>query len=411
MSESRPVETPTWRFYAPFLLGDVILLGASGVIFAQAQRPMNAIEVACFTVCVALGAGLGTLPFLLRHRQEARLLETLAGTERVVAAVERLREVEQVADRIANATGLWQMVQDTSAQTVASAKDIAERMAAETKDFTNFMQRANDGQRQTLQLEIEKLRRAEGDWIQVSVRILDHVYALYRAALRSEQRGLMEQIGNFQNACRDVARRVGLVAYIAENGLAFDPQLHQLPDPNAPAPEGAIVVDTLGTGFSFQGQVLRLPVVIVDTRRPAPPATTTSITVAPPLPAPSAPPEPSSAALPESSEAPEVPDQMEEPQAAVAEAPTPPADSRPEPHPAPGAASVESIPKSEPELRTEPEPTPAASTEPAAEMPPRPVAEVAQAAEPEVRAEAAEPPTSNSERSEPSGPRQAMFLL
>lgn len=398
MSESRPVETPTWRFYAPFILGDVILLGAGGAIFAQAHRPMTAAEVACFTVCVVLGAVLSTLPFLLRHRHQARLEEQLAGTEQVVAAVQRLQDVEQIADRIANATGLWQMVQDTSAQTVASAKDIAERMAAETKDFTNFMQRANDGQRQTLQLEIEKLRRAEGDWIQVSVRILDHVYALYRAAVRSEQRGLMEQIGNFQNACRDVARRVGLVAYVAENGSKFDPQQHQLPDPNAPAPESAIVVDTLGTGFSFQGQVLRLPVVIVDTRQLAPTASTVSFSMAPPPLEPPAPAEPAEPAPGPSAPA---ADQVEQPQPAVVEAP-------PEP-PAPLAA----ISEPESTLVPEPAPAPASATETAPESPSELGADAANSEPAPAEAQAQEPAREDTESAppEPPGPRQAMFLL
>jgi len=66
---------------------------------------------------------------------------------------------------------------------------------------------------QHLELETAKLRRAEGDWLQVTVRILDHVFALYVAAARSGQPRLAEQIAAFQNACRDAARRVGLVAH------------------------------------------------------------------------------------------------------------------------------------------------------------------------------------------------------
>ena len=90
------------------------------------------------------------------------------------------------------------------------------------------MQRANDSERATLRLEVEKLRRAEADWLQVLVRMLDHVYALHQGALRSGQPMLIEQVGNFQNACRDAARRVGLTPFTANEAEPFDAQRHQL---------------------------------------------------------------------------------------------------------------------------------------------------------------------------------------
>jgi hypothetical protein len=54
-----------------------------------------------------------------------------------------------------------------------------------------------------LRLEIEKLRRGEGEWLQVMVRVLDHVQALHLAGQRSGQRNLIEQLTHFQNSCRD----------------------------------------------------------------------------------------------------------------------------------------------------------------------------------------------------------------
>ena len=60
---------------------------------------------------------------------------------------------------------------------------------------------------------MDKLRKMEGDWLKVAVQILDHVFALFRAAERSGQPALIEQLGQFQNACRDAARRIGLVPF------------------------------------------------------------------------------------------------------------------------------------------------------------------------------------------------------
>jgi len=76
----------------------------------------------------------------------------------------------------------------------------------------------------TLRLEVEKLRRVESEWLQVAVRMLDHVYALHQGACRSGQPHLIEQVGSFQNACRDAARRVGVTPFTANEGEPFDAQ-------------------------------------------------------------------------------------------------------------------------------------------------------------------------------------------
>jgi molecular chaperone GrpE (heat shock protein) len=130
-------------------------------------------------------------------------------------------------------------------------------MTAEVQSFTEFMQQANEKERGTLRIEVEKLRRAEADWLQVLVRTLDHVFALHQGALRSGQPGLIEQLGHFQNACRDAARRVGLTPFSANEAEPFDPQRHQLVDGAAqPAPD-AVVAQTIAAGYTFQGRLIR----------------------------------------------------------------------------------------------------------------------------------------------------------
>ncbi len=125
------------------------------------------------------------------------------------------------------------------------------------KAFTEFMQRANDSERATLRLEVEKLRRAEADWLQVLVRMLDHVYALHQGALRSGQPNLIEQLGSFQNACRDAARRVGLTPFAPNEAEPFDAQRHQLVEDGAQPPPDAVVAETIAAGYTFQGRPLR----------------------------------------------------------------------------------------------------------------------------------------------------------
>ncbi len=191
MSEQAATPGRQWRFCVPFLIGDGLLLGAAGVIFQQAHRPLVPYEVAGFALCVLAGAGLGVWPFFLRHRAELRLAEVgeLRGT------LAQIQQLETIAGKIAHATGQWQTVHEYAVKVGDAARQIAERMSAESRDFFAFLEKANDAERKHLRLEVEKLRRGEGEWLQVLVRLLDHVYALYLAATRSQQRALIEQIG------------------------------------------------------------------------------------------------------------------------------------------------------------------------------------------------------------------------
>ena len=106
-----------------------------------------------------------------------------------------------------------------------------------------------------MRLEVEKLRRAEGDWLQVLVRILDHTFALHQGAQRAGQQNVVAQLSHFQSVCLDAARRVGLVPFAARAGDSFDPQRHQSIEEKAPA--DASVEETVAPGYSFQGKLIR----------------------------------------------------------------------------------------------------------------------------------------------------------
>ena len=180
------------------------------------------------------------------------------------SSLEQIRDLESIATLIRNTNSQWQNVQDASTRTVSAAEEIAARMKAETADFMKFIEQAHDQERGNLRLEVEKLRRTEGEWLKTSVQILDHIYAINQAAARSGQQHLIAQLQQLQNACRDVARRMGLVPFIPVPLEAFNPQAHQLPDPKFNAPENAKVGEVLAMGFTFQGQLLRRALVLLE---------------------------------------------------------------------------------------------------------------------------------------------------
>jgi molecular chaperone GrpE (heat shock protein) len=243
-----PIDTKLSKW--PFFMGDALLLGLAYFISLQ---PMGGVVISLLVICVGGGAVVGILPFVLEYRLTARLAETTS----LSTAVEQMRNLEEIAAQITGATGRWHNVQEASEKVSASARAIAERMATEAKAFTEFMQKANDSEKATLRLEIDKLRRMESEWLQVLVRMLDHVYALNLAAARSGQPKLMEQLGNFQIACRDAARRVGLTPFAPGPSDRFDSERHQLVEENIKPAADATVAETVATGYTFQGRLLR----------------------------------------------------------------------------------------------------------------------------------------------------------
>ena len=237
----------------PFLVGDLLLLAAAYYIYYQGPLPLGPTHTAIAAGCIALGALLAAAPYLIEYSAASRLTET----EVLSSTMAQFHKLETLATQISQATGSWQVAQENAEKTVSAARQVSERIAVEAKAFGEFMQRANDSEKAHLRLEVEKLRRAEGDWLQTIVRLLDHVYALYVGAVRAGQPNVVEQVGQFQRACRDLGRRIGLAPFTPEPEEAFDAEKHQLVDPKAEPEPGARIAEIIATGYTFQGRLLR----------------------------------------------------------------------------------------------------------------------------------------------------------
>jgi molecular chaperone GrpE (heat shock protein) len=252
MNEFSEWKIPKW----PFLAANAVLIIAAAVVIEKAAHPISQTEVLLAIGCVALGALLGCLPFILEYRATCQLIEVNA----VSTVAEQLKELKAYSAQIAAATDQWALVQDatkgSAEKTAAAAGEIAERMAAEVRQFTEFQQKMNNAERAALRLEVDKLRRSEEEWLQILVRIMDHIHALHTAAARSGQPELATQIGNFQNACRGVVRRVGLVLFGAEPGEKFDAQKHRAQGVENP-PADAMAAEALAPGVTYQGRLIR----------------------------------------------------------------------------------------------------------------------------------------------------------
>jgi molecular chaperone GrpE (heat shock protein) len=260
VNDSKHWTVPKW----PFLLGDALLLAAAYFLTQHAPHPIGRWEIIAAAACVALGAILGALPFILDYRAIVKVIE--AGALGSIA--EKIQNLEKLAAQINAATNEWTNAQTQAEKTAAGAKEVSDRMAGEIREFSGFMQKMNDSEKAALRLEIEKFRRGESEWLQVLVRILDHIFLLHAAAARSGQPKLVEQISSFQNACRDAARRIGLVPFSAGPDEPFNAERHQAAGTEEKPPAGAVVAETVGAGFTFQGRLLRP--ALVRLREPDP---------------------------------------------------------------------------------------------------------------------------------------------
>jgi molecular chaperone GrpE (heat shock protein) len=242
----------------PFLVADALFLGLAFLLLQQGHKPLLWWEALLLTACVASATACFLFPVLRRNRDE----QSLSQVQLLTDALNQIQRLDQVAAQIAGATNQWREFHEQAGEVSASTKSLAGSITAESKAFTEFLQKANDGEKAHLRLEVDKLRRAETEWLHVVILILDHVSALSLAARRSGQSNYIEQIGQFQNSCRESARRIGLAPMAALEGEPFDPRLHQLGDKTTPD-ENAIVGETLIPGYTFRGQLVRRALVAI----------------------------------------------------------------------------------------------------------------------------------------------------
>lgn len=266
MSEKTAASPPV----LPFIIADVLFLVMAGALLAYSHRPLLWWEAGLIVACGAAAAWCLITPFLRRddHQESAaRMSQGLAQATRLADLAGELQKLEQLAAHIHSATGQWKAFEVKTADSLEAARQLSETFTGETRAFAEALLKSNDNEKTHLRVEVDKLRRAEGEWLQTLIRVLDHVFALSQAAQRTGQRSLIEQIALFQESCREAARRVGLVPVAPRLGEAYDPRAHQLLD-NVEPPAGALVGAIVATGFTYQGQPIRRAFVGVQPASP-----------------------------------------------------------------------------------------------------------------------------------------------
>jgi len=256
MSEPTAPKIPKW----PFIVGDAALLLTAIFLLNKIEGDFGLLEAFWCLACVAGGAWIMVIPYLKEFQAKAELTEA----RELANSVDKITSLDALAKRIENATEQWLHVEDRANEINGTSKQIADKINAEAREFSEFLQKANDTEKNHLRLEVEKLNRSQNDWLQVVITTLDHVFALTQAGRQSGQENLIKQLAAFQGACREVARRVGVVAIEPKQNDAFNLGKHQLRDPKAEPEAGAKIIGLAAQGLSHQGRLLRKAVVVIE---------------------------------------------------------------------------------------------------------------------------------------------------
>ena len=250
-----PVAVPKW----PFFLSDLIFIGLGYWISTLITGPAEPWQVISILVCAFFGAAFAIAPFYFEYKAEAKAIEIA----QLTTVTKEVNKMETVAKQIAEATENWIGVQENSEKTAKLADEIAEGIASSVKEHDEFMSKANDAELRTLKLEADKARQMESAWANTLVGVLDLVYRLEQSAAASGKEPFGSTMKKFQGQCREVARQVGLIAFEAEPGAAFDPEHFALPQGTPKPADDAKVSATHLPGFRLQGKLVRKPLVAV----------------------------------------------------------------------------------------------------------------------------------------------------
>lgn len=243
-------------------MGDLLLLGASGWVawgLHEGRLPWAAATAALVVGGVAAGAWVLATPFLRDHDAATRRSEQ----EILADTLQQVRQVETAASGISTSAGHIQSAQQALERARAASEQVVARLDEQRQSLAELQSRTLDHERQTMRIELEKLRRGEEESVRVLCHLLDHNYAVFQAGQRSGQPTLAQQLAQYRAACLDAVRRLGLAAHEARPGEAFEPSRHEPAEGHQAGP-GAVVAGTVACGYTFRGKGIRPIIVAIE---------------------------------------------------------------------------------------------------------------------------------------------------
>lgn len=257
-----PSETsnPSASDKAPFVVTDLVLILTAIGILTFTQHPLSGSAVWTITLLVFSGAWIAVTPWIMEQRSKTKLveLEGLKGVE------ESIQKMNSFSDGVNSALLSLSNVQEIAQASAQRATEAEEKIAQYGLDFEERFSKAANYEKSALQLEIDKLKRIEKDWVSSASGMLDHILALASAGIHSGKPEIAEQMKRFRAACLDIASHAGIQPYMPAPTDLYDPEKHAVP-PNAPTPaEAAKIARVLAPGFLYQGVLIRKAMILTE---------------------------------------------------------------------------------------------------------------------------------------------------
>lgn len=159
-----PEEAPPLKIW-PFLAGDAVLLATAFLIANQAHAPLTGAPLIAVAGCVALGAVLAVIPFVLNHTHRQDL--ALADRQREIAAL--ARSTATSAEQLSIAAASLHAIAESAARAAKLAEQIPHKVQDKINDFKTQLNEVAVTENESLSQEINTLRASETERLETAL--------------------------------------------------------------------------------------------------------------------------------------------------------------------------------------------------------------------------------------------------
>ncbi len=190
-----PEEAPSLKPW-PFLVGDAALLATACWISSQSHGPLNGLPLMMATGCIALGAILAIIPYLINHtrRQELELMER----QHEIAALAQTTATS--AEQISIAAASLHTLAENATRTLKMGEQLPHKLQEKINEFKAQLNEVTVTENEALAQEINTLRTSETERLETAlagVRKTTTDLAAIEAATRQHLAELNEMLARF----------------------------------------------------------------------------------------------------------------------------------------------------------------------------------------------------------------------
>ncbi len=204
----------------PFLIGDGVLIATAVVIAQRSAAPLSPTALLAIVACVAVGAVLAAIPFLVDYarRQEDALTERQNSLEALA------RTTTAAAEQIGIAASGMHTIGELIHKNLKVADQLPHKLQEKINEFHQQRDEAVVAENEALTQEINSLRASEAEKLEaVSTRIHKTASDLAKAesALQANLAALREAVDRLPHAIEHAGARAGTaVAHAGDEAVA-----------------------------------------------------------------------------------------------------------------------------------------------------------------------------------------------